>query len=91
MAMLKLAGLVGVVLLFAQQPGERTASQDSFPTPPKINFVDIAARAGLTAKTTAGGEKMKKYIIETTGSGVAFFDYDNDGWPDIFVVNGTTL
>src|SRR5581483_9772353 len=38
-----------------------------------------------------GGENTKKYIIETTGTGVAIFDYDNDGWPDIFVVNGTTL
>jgi len=33
----------------------------------------------------------KQFIIETTGTGVAIFDYDNDGWPDIFVVNGTTL
>ena len=38
-----------------------------------------------------GGVDSKKYIIETTGSGVAIFDYDNDGWPDIFLVNGTTL
>jgi hypothetical protein len=38
-----------------------------------------------------GGSDTKKYIIETTGSGVAIFDYDNDGWPDIFLVNGTTL
>ena len=38
-----------------------------------------------------GGVETKKYIIETTGSGVAIFDYDNDGWPDIFLVNGTTL
>src|SRR5260370_7506613 len=48
-------------------------------------------RAGLTAKTVAGDEKRKKYIIETTGSGAAFFDYDNDGWPDVFLVNGSTL
>jgi hypothetical protein len=53
--------------------------------------VDIAARAGLTAKTEDGGDKTKKFIIETTGSGAAFFDYDNDGWPDVFLVNGTTL
>jgi hypothetical protein len=38
-----------------------------------------------------GGRDTKKYIIETTGTGVAIFDYDNDGWPDILVVNGTTL
>ena len=37
-----------------------------------MNFVDIAARAGLTAKTEAGGVKSKKYIIETTGGGAAF-------------------
>jgi len=38
-----------------------------------------------------GGVDSKRYIIETTGSGVAILDYDNDGWPDIFLVNGTTL
>lgn len=67
------------------------ASQGFSGIPPRVHFVDIAARAGLTAKTEDGGEKTKKYIIETTGSGAAFFDYDNDGWPDIFLVNGTTL
>jgi enediyne biosynthesis protein E4 len=54
-------------------------------------FVDEAAKAGLTAKNVFGGVDTKKYIIETTGTGVAIFDYDNDGWPDVFVVNGTTL
>ena len=38
-----------------------------------------------------GGTDTKKYIIETTGTGIAIFDYDNDGWPDIFIVNGTRL
>ena len=54
-------------------------------------FVDEAAKAGLTEPNTFGGVDTKKFIIETTGTGVAIFDYDNDGWPDIFVVNGTTL
>ena len=54
-------------------------------------FGDVAARAGLTARTEAGGETAKKYIIETTGSGAATVDVDSDGWPDIFLVNGTTL
>jgi enediyne biosynthesis protein E4 len=61
------------------------------PAPPKVNFVDIAEHAGLTAKTEDGGDKTKRYIIETTGSGAAAFDFDNDGWPDIFLVNGSRL
>ena len=53
--------------------------------------MDLAARAGIAVPVVFGGKLTKKYIIETTGTGVAIFDYDNDGWPDIFVVNGTTL
>jgi enediyne biosynthesis protein E4 len=61
--------------------------------PPKsiAYFTDEAQKAGLAAKIVFGGVDAKKYIIETTGTGVAIFDYDNDGWPDIFIVNGTTL
>jgi len=55
------------------------------------NFTDIAGKSGLTMENVFGGKETKKYIIETTGTGVAIFDYDNDGWPDIFIVNGTTL
>ena len=54
-------------------------------------FTDVAQKAGLTARIVFGGKDTKKYIIETTGTGAAIFDYDNDGWPDIFLVNGTTL
>jgi len=61
------------------------------PAPQIVNFVDIAKKAGLTAPNVFGGVDTKKYIIETTGNGVAIFDYDNDGWPDIFLVNGTKL
>src|SRR5215469_13117924 len=69
------------------------AAQQASASPPKAvaNFVDIAEKAGLTMKNVFGGLDTKKYIIETTGTGVAIFDYDNDGWPDIFFVNGTTL
>jgi len=59
--------------------------------PQLANFVDVAEKAGLTMQNVFGGVDTKKYIIETTGTGVAIFDYDNDGWPDIFLVNGTTL
>ncbi|MCU1269970.1 MAG: ASPIC/UnbV [Acidobacteriaceae bacterium] len=58
---------------------------------PVAHFEDIAAKAGLTMTNVFGGMDTKTYIIETTGPGVAVFDYDNDGWPDIFIVNGTTL
>jgi len=56
-----------------------------------IDFRDIAEQAGLTAVHVAGDAAKKKYIIETTGAGVAIFDYDNDGLMDVFLVNGTTL
>jgi hypothetical protein len=58
---------------------------------PIAHFTDIAKKAGLTDPVVFGGVDTKKYIIETTGTGVAIFDYDNDGWPDIFIVNGTSL
>jgi len=58
---------------------------------PLAHFTDIAKKAGLTDSVVFGGVDTKKYIIETTGTGAAIFDYDNDGWPDIFVVNGTSL
>ncbi len=54
-------------------------------------FVDEAAKAGLTMQNVNGDAATKKYIIETTGSGVAIFDYDGDGWPDILMLNGKTL
>src|SRR5262249_10142421 len=54
-------------------------------------FLDVTHGAGLTEKTVFGGAQTKKYIIETTGGGVAFVDYDGDGWPDIFLVNGSRL
>ena len=55
------------------------------------SLLDVAADAHLDFLHVCGGDKSKKYILETTGSGVAFFDYDNDGWLDIFLVNGSTL
>jgi len=56
-----------------------------------IVFQDISGKAGLTKWTHKMGSPAKDYIIETKGSGVCLFDYDNDGWLDIYVVNGSTL
>ncbi|MEJ7617466.1 MAG: VCBS repeat-containing protein [Pyrinomonadaceae bacterium] len=63
--------------------------QQSIPT--EIKFVEVARQANITSKTLYGEERKNKYLLETTGSGAAFFDYDNDNWPDIFLVNGTRL
>jgi len=56
-----------------------------------VQFVNVAREAGLRAVTTFGGKSRNRYLLETTGCGVAFFDYDNDGWLDIFLVNGTSF
>src|SRR5215469_10689744 len=52
------------------------------------DFRNVAPPAGLTASIPNGGDVSKQFIIETTGSGIAFIDYDNDGLPDIFVASG---
>jgi len=57
--------------------------------PLSVQFVNVARQAGLRAKTIFGSEGKNKFLLETTGCGCAFFDYDNDGWLDIFLVNGT--
>jgi enediyne biosynthesis protein E4 len=59
--------------------------------PPPAWFVDVAAQAGLQMNNVNGELNTKKYIIETTGSGVAVLDYDRDGWPDVYLVNGDAL
>ncbi|HZL52998.1 MAG TPA: VCBS repeat-containing protein, partial [Terracidiphilus sp.] len=56
-----------------------------------VVFEDVSEKAGLTHWTHKMGTKDKKYIIETDGSGVGLIDYDNDGWLDIYVVNGSTF
>jgi len=73
-----LAGAVIVVFALALSPSPSGGHE----------FRDIAKEAGLTASFPNGGDKTKQYIIETTGSGIAFIDYDNDGYPDIFAVSG---
>jgi hypothetical protein len=54
-------------------------------------FVDVAREAGLTSRTVLLGHESKDFLLSTTGGGIALFDYDNDGWLDVFVVNGWGL
>jgi hypothetical protein len=72
-----------VVLNAAPRPGPQETSP--------VIFVDVAQQAGLNATNVWGGIESKKYIIEAKGSGLAFFDYDQDGWLDIYLTNGVRL
>lgn len=56
-----------------------------------VRFTNVAQQAGLNVRMIYGDEHRNRYLLETTGSGAAFIDYDNDGWQDIFLVNGTRL
>jgi enediyne biosynthesis protein E4 len=67
------------------------SQQNSEPSPLGYSMQDVAREARLEFLQVCGGNTSKKYILETTGSGVAFIDYDNDGWLDIFLVNGTRM
>jgi hypothetical protein len=56
-----------------------------------VELVDVAASAGLVHPSLYGGIERKRFIVETNGAGVAFLDYDNDGWLDALVLSGTRL
>ena len=81
--------------LFAQGVSSHKAQSMARPAasgrPFNAHFVDVASAAGLRAPVIYGGVENKKYILESTGCGCAFFDYDNDGWMDIFILSGTRL
>ncbi len=82
-----------LVLEAAQAPKKAAATAHSAGAPAAgssgVQFVDVAKEAGLTLPNVWGGIDRKRYIIEAKGSGLAFFDYDNDGWLDIYLTNGT--
>jgi hypothetical protein len=63
-----------------------SSPSDYFP-----RYVDVAKSAGLLSKTVLLGHESKDFLLSTTGGGVALFDYDNDGWLDLFLVNGWGL
>jgi hypothetical protein len=81
--------------LFAQGVAPRSVKPQAKPAPSgkpfDAHFVDVAAMAGLTAPVIYGNAESKDYILEATGCGCAFFDYDNDGWMDVFLLSGTKV
>jgi hypothetical protein len=82
-------GRGGVLLepLFGQSADSKTGE-----APRSVVFTDVAQKAGLAgARNVFGHARRKLYLLEEMGGGAAFFDYDNDGWLDIFLVNGTSF
>jgi enediyne biosynthesis protein E4 len=81
--------------LLGQGVAAHTAKPLARPAPSgrpfNAHFVDVSAAAGLRMPVVYGGVENKKYILEATGCGCAFIDYDNDGWMDIFLLSGTRL
>ena len=57
----------------------------------RVRLVDVAEHAGLKQPSVYGGLDRKRFIIETNGAGVAWIDYDNDGWVDVFAVDGGSI
>ena len=84
-----IAGGLGAKPVYDEQKRPITAggTVDSGP----VIFEDITVKAGLSGWKHKMGVPEKKFIVETNGSGVALLDYDNDGWLDIYLVNGSTL
>jgi len=79
-----------VVLLMVLQTSFATLAAEKPESVPAVSFEDVTKAAGIDFHLTCGGPE-KHYILESMCGGVAFFDYDNDGWVDIFLVNGSTL
>jgi len=79
------AGLV-IALFFVAFAGIGALSPASAASP-GVTFLDVTQQAGIRFVHN-NGAFGKKFLPETLGPGVAFIDYDNDGWPDIFLVNG---
>jgi hypothetical protein len=81
-----------VLLISAQRPLPPTvaAPAPSAEATPGVSFVDVTRAAGLASFRQVSGGPAKDYIIEAAGSGVALWDYDNDGWLDAYLVNGST-
>ena len=84
--MRKLAAICTSLLLFLSLGSSQAAFAETAEA--GVTFLDVTGKAGIQFVHNSGAFG-KKFLPETIGPGVAFIDYDNDGWPDIFLVNGT--
>lgn len=92
--MLAYPGAIGAWKMLAQVATRNAKPQARPPAsgrPFNARFTDVAREAGLAAPTIYGRPDHSDYILEATGCGCAFIDYDNDGWMDIFVLSGTQV
>ena len=82
---------LGETLALQRSPASSTRKSGTAPeSAAGFYFTDVADRAGLSqANNVFGGVTRKRYLLEEIGCGLALFDYDNDGWLDLFLVNGT--
>src|SRR6266516_7508754 len=94
----RLAAAAALLLLFslalARQKQQAESDVPTWTVPPPspyaakaVEYEDVTVSSGVSRFRNVAGEPLKPYIAETTGSGVALFDYDNDGWLDIYLVN----
>ena len=86
-----LVALFLVATYFAARANRAIGQHVAKITPGEVHLEDIASASGVDALNTYGGDTHKEFIIETTGNGAVIFDYDNDGWPDIYLPNGSTV
>ncbi len=80
--------MCGILAVYGASPVQKRTAAAKATQP--FSFVDVTAKARIDFHLTCGGAE-KRYIMESMCGGVAVFDYDNDGWMDIFLVNGSTL
>ena len=84
-----IAGGLGAAAVYDEQ--KRPITAGGFVDSGPVIFEDVTKSAGLSGWVHKMGVPEKTFIVETNGSGVGLIDYDNDGWLDIYLVNGSTF